>query len=403
TVGGTPSVEAATIPALSNRVVEIRDGGGVLIRELTWRTGGALEEDDRGTPEYEYLYNARGRLVTAKLGGATVGNYGYDAFGRRVSRQTSGTGAIARHYLFDPDGRLLAEHDAATGAVKKEYVWIDDTPVAVIDSSSGSPVILFIHAGQLDEPLAMTNGAKATVWNVRFEPFGRASVFGTPTADLDLRLPGQWLQDEMGGLHQNGFRDYDPTTGRYVEADPLGLSAGENVYSYADENPVIVTDPTGLEGPGFWNSPQTLGAWGRNHGAELAGLRDHLQSRRLWGHSRYGGRGWGTQIFSFIRHCTTTCVLSREVGTELTLSMGGINEAQGFLRHDVPNFLDRIRGISPWAFQLDDYWANQVGAEVEACLPTNLTTTELERSCFQECWKKDYMFQPASPVRMVLA
>jgi len=55
TVGGTPSVEAATIPSTSNRVTEIRDGGGALLRELTYQAGGSLTDDDRGAPEYEYL------------------------------------------------------------------------------------------------------------------------------------------------------------------------------------------------------------------------------------------------------------------------------------------------------------------------------------------------------------
>ncbi len=39
------------------------------------------------------------------------------------------------------------------------------------------------------------------------------------------RFPGQWFQAESG-LHQNWMRDYDPTTGRYLQADPLGLVDG---------------------------------------------------------------------------------------------------------------------------------------------------------------------------------
>jgi RHS repeat-associated protein len=32
-------------------------------------------------------------------------------------------------------------------------------------------------------------------------------------------LPGQYFDAEPG-LHYNYFRDYDPKTGRYIEADP---------------------------------------------------------------------------------------------------------------------------------------------------------------------------------------
>jgi hypothetical protein len=41
------------------------------------------------------------------------------------------------------------------------------------------------------------------------------------------------------------MRDYDPTTGRYLQADPLGLVDGPSVYGYARQSPVRFTDPTG--------------------------------------------------------------------------------------------------------------------------------------------------------------
>jgi RHS repeat-associated protein len=44
-------------------------------------------------------------------------------------------------------------------------------------------------------------------------------------------MPGQELDAETGFFH-NGFRDYDPASGRYVESDPLGLAAGWNAYVY---------------------------------------------------------------------------------------------------------------------------------------------------------------------------
>ena len=41
------------------------------------------------------------------------------------------------------------------------------------------------------------------------------------------------------------MRDYDPTSGRYIQADPLGLVDGASVYAYALQNPGRYTDPTG--------------------------------------------------------------------------------------------------------------------------------------------------------------
>ncbi|PZQ96168.1 MAG: hypothetical protein DI533_17175 [Cereibacter sphaeroides] len=41
------------------------------------------------------------------------------------------------------------------------------------------------------------------------------------------------------------MRHYDPTLGRYLEPDPLGLVDGASLYGYARQNPVRYTDPSG--------------------------------------------------------------------------------------------------------------------------------------------------------------
>jgi RHS repeat-associated protein len=46
-------------------------------------------------------------------------------------------------------------------------------------------------------------------------------------------------------LLYNYYRTYDPTTGRYIESDPIGLEGGLNTYGYAYQNPLRYTDPTG--------------------------------------------------------------------------------------------------------------------------------------------------------------
>jgi RHS repeat-associated protein len=65
-----------------------------------------------------------------------------------------------------------------------------------------------------------------------------------PDLWVSLRLPGQ--QVESFGLHYNYFRDYDPSTGRYTQSDPIGLAGGINTYAYAEGAPTSEVDPLGL-------------------------------------------------------------------------------------------------------------------------------------------------------------
>lgn len=274
-VGGVKTYNLHGRAGGTNRIVQVASETGAVKRTLTYRDSGDLYQDQQvGGDLMTYAYNAAKRPVLIQRNSWNQGNYGFNAFGQRVWRQVFNVfGATTANvqYLYDPDGHLLAEHDGGTGAVQKEYIWLDDQLVAMVDSTASPAKTLFVHAGQIGEPLVMTDSTKAKVWDGYVDPYGIAQTFSSATANIDLRFPGQWQQTETGPLYQNGIREYDPTLGRYAQADPIGLEAGQNVYAYANGMPTMMIDPDGLDatiayydsatghiGIGI-NSPQTYG------------------------------------------------------------------------------------------------------------------------------------------------
>jgi RHS repeat-associated protein len=237
-------------------------------------TGGA----DTST---SYTYNGNGAgqphtlTGTSAAGGTT---YRYDASGNMTGRNalqgnqtlvwndanrlTAVTGSTGGNssFIYDTDGNLLLQKDqgsttlylpgeqlvlnTATNTVTgTRYYPLPGGCVAVRAGSAVSFQLGDLHGTPM---LYLDNTVQNPRWR-QSTPYGepRGTSVTAPDNHAFLNQPANLLT----GLIHLGARDYDPATGRFISVDPE-LDASDpqqlNGYSYADDNPVTNSDPTGL-------------------------------------------------------------------------------------------------------------------------------------------------------------
>jgi RHS repeat-associated protein len=214
----------------NNRIVQ----GGALT--YTFDADGSLATRSDGTT---FSHDVESRLAQY-AGASTTASYLNDSVGRRIRKTVNGA---TTWFLWDGT-RLLAEYDAS-GNRTMRYGYLPGAFVAVqVQDANGT---YYVHSDATQAPRVLTNSAGQPVWQARYAAYGAAVVNVSGVGIVyNQRLPGQYF-DAESALSYNYFRDYDPASGRYVESDPIGLNGGVNTYAYVLDNPLNLTDPSGLD------------------------------------------------------------------------------------------------------------------------------------------------------------
>jgi RHS repeat-associated protein len=240
-----------------------------------------------GQKIWTFDYDALDRLTLAETPDGQRWRYRYDPLGRRLAKQRLGTGAgaaigaaddeqekeqVVEQIRFGWDGPVLAEqeHTCADRPEVTTTVWDYEpgswTPLAQdrrshLARAPQEVIDRHFHAIVTDlvgTPTELVAEDGSTVWRRTADLWGGALPSGTTPAGSEadaagycpLRFPGQYHDPETG-LDYNFYRYYDPDTGRYAAADPLGLESAPNHHTYVT-NPYSRLDPLGLVGGTYY-------------------------------------------------------------------------------------------------------------------------------------------------------
>ena len=152
-------------------------------------------------------------------------------------KQNGGVWTLLGTYNFAANaGNKVALGAAADGTVIADAILL-------VGQGTQPGNLLYVHPDHLGTPQKITDSTQAIVWDGQFDPFGTEFLIAG-TAEMPLRFPGQYADDETGYSY-NHFRDYDPSVGRYLESDPIGIGDNIDTYAYVSANPVIWIDPMG--------------------------------------------------------------------------------------------------------------------------------------------------------------
>jgi RHS repeat-associated protein len=245
-----PSLRKPGADSLSRKDWEIGPGNR-LLRTETER----FEYDERGrrirattlqtdaTTSYHWDIRDRLRRVTQPDG--TEIHYQYDAFGRRVRREVWKNNVAQNTTTFLWDREVIcADDDTRRG--RRSFVHHGLKPI--LQEERGRVfVILTDHLGTarelVDEHGHVTWSAAYTAWG-KIREIKVAQLDDEWAPSCPFGFLGQYL-DEFTGLGLTRNRVWDPTVGRWLSADPMGLGGGLNLFGF-DGAPTRFVDPLGL-------------------------------------------------------------------------------------------------------------------------------------------------------------
>jgi RHS repeat-associated protein len=203
-------------------------------------TGGtSVGYDKNGSMTYKlaagdakvFTYDAENRMVEARKNGAVIATFTYDGDGNQVKAVENNVTTL-----------YVGGHYEVSGNTIKKYYTAGGTRIAMRDNGT-LRYLLTDHLGSTSV-VADANGTKLS--EMRYKPWGEVR-FTSGTMPTDRTYTGQRSEMDTLGLMFYQARFYDPSLGRFAQADSIvpGGVQGLDRYAYVFNNPLNLVDPSG--------------------------------------------------------------------------------------------------------------------------------------------------------------
>ena len=246
---GANALQVKVTDASGNQTTQTRNVTNTLSYAAVYDGNGNLTSRASAQGSRVYTWNALNQLVSASLGGATVLQNWYDAYGRRIAKQEVIGGATNKWYYVYDGWLVIAVLDGSNGALLESYTRgiglagdVGTLIAARHHSGTYNNQVIYLHSNHRGDVILARNST-TTIGAYDYAPYG-ALLSTSGAYDSRFKFSSK-ERDASADIYYFGFRFYDPNLQRWLNRDPMGELGGINLYAFCDGNPLNFIDPVG--------------------------------------------------------------------------------------------------------------------------------------------------------------
>jgi RHS repeat-associated protein len=199
------------------------------------------------TPKTFYTWDYLNRLT--KLGiGTTTSTYAYDPWGQRVKMAVATSTTATSYYP-------TKLYSLSYFNKLSKHIFANGEEIATVSASGANATVTYTHTDHLGGANVVTDSNGTIAELLDYYPYGSARLDQQTSFNEQRKFIGE-MYDSASQLSYLNARYYNGTTGKFLSQDPvfwgdpksqaLTNPQSFNTYSYANGNPIVNEDPSGL-------------------------------------------------------------------------------------------------------------------------------------------------------------